>query len=222
MHEYQPTQASVSPWHQNIKKSAYLFSLSVYASVSDVQWARSRWLHINLRPQSEQRGKAQGRDLVSAPPTRLPCGLPLYMTSEPLDSLAQLWPSGSEQHPGPSPPCMSSNPGSWVSCSAETFRRLLYFSCNQIVLSLVKKAQFWIFIGWQLAALLCHLVQSYCWETSAIGPKRTALSPTKWHSFEIKLPPHLGGTPFLLDFTVVVNAVYWNKTKTQNITWKVC
>lgn len=50
---------------------------------------------------AEQQSAVEGRDLVSAPHSSLilpllhPCGLPLYMTSEPFDSHAQLWPEQS-------------------------------------------------------------------------------------------------------------------------------
>lgn len=81
-----------------------LILLSVCAAVSDVRCACSRWLHINLRPQSEQHSKARRRAGIWFRPLALPssfhpCGLPLYMTSEPLDSFAQLWPEQSRATP---------------------------------------------------------------------------------------------------------------------------
>lgn len=51
------------------------YSLSVCAIVSDVLYACSRWLHINLRPQSEQRSKAQCRAGILFRPLALPSSL---------------------------------------------------------------------------------------------------------------------------------------------------
>ncbi|KAK1884759.1 Calcium-binding and coiled-coil domain containing protein 2 [Dissostichus eleginoides] len=64
------------------------------AGGSILTFARS--LSSRVKPGAPQ-GSGFGSSLF--PPSQHPSGLPLYMTSEPLDSLAQLWPEQSGATP---------------------------------------------------------------------------------------------------------------------------